>query len=225
MAITDPAESGEHAPKWTKLGVEMVQLWFCQMVTEGEIEIGERPIDQILEDYKAFLSTSYESIAENRLNVSLVVDYTEELWDCAEREAIRGFPQLAATFYALWIEHMVNGNLITGLQRKGYGAERISRLIRNSPLNAKITTHWKMAGFRQLPDEDVRLIKQVFEARNSFVHYKWPTADSSLEESLRQTIERARSIKGIFGAAIDDLYWNSRKTEVLAALFGNTVTP
>ena len=150
---------------------------------------------------------------------------TQTLLNRAEDEANSGHAEIAIMFYALWIEHTVNGNLMIGLQRKGYDSEIVNLLIREVKLQVKITVLWQIAGFPQLSDSEARLIEQISQARNSFVHYKWPGYDEAAHVSksgqLGMIMARSRHLKATFDSAMDASYWNGREEEVMSAFLAD----
>lgn len=196
---------------------------FRSFVENGIIEVGNRSPSEIIEDFKEAV---LEAAEEDPGWPALVVDHRDLLLENAKRAAESGSLEIAITFYALWIEHTVNGNLINGLRRKGYDAEVVDLLLRKLDLETKFTVLWRVAGFRRLSSDNLRLIKHISEARNAFVHYKWrsydnatTTASESMEVRLRTIVERAESLVTVFNEAISAAYWNNRDDEVIGSFY------
>ncbi len=195
--------------------LKILEYVFRSYVEDGSIEINEKPSEQIINEYK---SITQELIA-GEVELRHTSDHRQHLLERAEAEAGSGSAEIAVTLYALWIEHTVNGNLIYGLQRKGYDLETINPLIRELRLRTKITALWHIAGFEPLAGEDVALIDQISGARNAFVHYKWPgnaeLAYESAKEQLKNIVDRSRGLETVFSSRENALFWNGRKDEIL----------
>jgi hypothetical protein len=135
---------------------------------------------------------------------------------------VQGNLSIAATFYALWIEHTTNGHLINAMGRKGYGESVTAPLIRELKLRTKLTSVWEISGFRPISAEDLNLIEEISQARNAFVHYKWPARDFDTETAITMrldvTISRAESLVDVFRNATSLVFWNDREDEVIAEL-------
>jgi hypothetical protein len=119
---------------------------FRDLVESGQIDVGDRPTQEILDEFWAhldeFLTDMKAMVANEEDNLHLELDYRGTLLSYARQEANIGHDEIAVTFYALWIEHTVNGCLIRGLQRKGYGPEIIKPLLREYNIKTKITALW-----------------------------------------------------------------------------------
>jgi hypothetical protein len=213
MPTVDSTDSSDYV-------FRMILHMFRTCVEDGEIEIGDRSVLEIIEDYKSH-ERGMQDEQGDETPITFTIDHTQTLLGRVEDEANSGHAEIAIMFYALWIEHTVNGNLMIGLQRKEYDSEIVNLLIREVKLQVKITVLWRIAGFPQLSDSDVRLIEQVSQARNSFVHYKWPgyaeAKQISVRSQMETIIERSRSLKAAFDAARNALYWNGREEEVMCA--------
>jgi hypothetical protein len=193
-----------------------------EYVESGLIEIGDKSLEAILSDFVTLLDEFTADMAvmhahgEDGMLVDL--DYRKTLWKYAEREADSGHNEIAVTFYGLWIEHTANGCLIRGLERQGYGPETIKPLIRTYDIKTKITALWNIAGFPPLSTEGIRIAGKIAQARNSFVHYKYPRHSESAHETARNQLgsilERASDLKTAFDAAMNTFYWDGREDEV-----------
>jgi hypothetical protein len=188
---------------------------FRSFIEDGSIIIGDQPPDEIILEYKAHLAMMLAEDTE----LHHVPDHRSTLWRRAENEYDNGDPQIAVTLYALWIEHVVNGNLMAGFQRKGYDPDVINLLIRRLNIEEKTTKLWRAAGFEPLSSADASLISQIMEARNAFVHYKWrgydETSDRSRREQLITLLERARVLGDVFHLRENSLLWNGREDEII----------
>jgi hypothetical protein len=185
-------------------------------IEDGSIKVGERPPEEIVNEAKSLA----REIADENVELRRVRDHRLTLLQRAEDEAAQGSIELAITLYALWIEHTVNGYLIFGLQHKEYSLDKvINPLIRDLSLRTKTTALWNVAGFEPLSDEDLALIDQISQARNVFVHYKWPAHDEPAHESMKEKliviVNRARNLEAEFNSRANKLLWNGREDEIM----------
>jgi hypothetical protein len=212
-------------PKTRATAADLVEAIFCDSVETGTIQIGDRTPQEILDEFRVYIGEFKLDIHDmnerGEDSIHAILDHRSTLLGYANREASDGRSDVAVVFYALWIEHTVNGCLIRGLERKGYGPEVINPLIRELSLRTKITALWSVAGFPPLTDENVRTIDQVAQFRNSFVHYKYPgyaeSMHESMNEQLRRATERAQNLISAFDAAMNTLFWNGREEEIISA--------
>jgi hypothetical protein len=192
----------------------IAEALFRSFIEDGSIIIEDQSPDEIILEYKAHLAMMFAEDTE----LHHVPDHRSNLWRRAENECDNGDPQIAVTLYALWIEHVVNGNLMAGFQRKGYDPDVISLLIRRLNIEEKTTKLWRAAGFEPLSSADASLISQIMETRNAFVHYKWKgydeTSDQSRREQLISLLERARILGNVFHSRENSLLWNGREDEI-----------
>jgi hypothetical protein len=195
--------------------VPIMESLFRSFIEDGSIIIKDQPSDDIILEYKALLALMLAE--ETRLQ--RIPDHQPTLWQRAESEYAKGTPEIAVTLYALWIEHVVNNDVMIGLQRKGYDPEIIDLLIRRINIEEKATKLWRAAGFEPLSGPDISLIGQITEARNAFVHYKWKSyneaTDRSNRERLVALVGRARALMEVFRSRENSLLWNGREAEII----------
>jgi hypothetical protein len=201
-----------------RLANDLLEAIFRSCIEAGLVQIEEKSPSEIVNEFKDLM---HQAIASGR-DISLITDHRDELLERAKREASGGNLNVAVTFYALWIEHAVNGILIDGLRRKGYDKTVIDPLIRELKLSTKLTALWQVAEIPQIPDDDLRLINEISQFRNSFVHYKWRVLDEADEQStrnrLKEIVERAGSLPTTFNAVTKGAFWNNREEEIIGAL-------
>ena len=193
----------------------MVECVFRSVIEDGSIIIGDQSPDEIILEYKALAAHMLATETELRH----AADHRSILWQRAKNEYVNGSPEIAITFCALWVEHVVNGNLVAGLQRKGYSLDIINPLIRELKLRTKITALWHIAEFEPLSDADISLIDQISQARNAFVHYKWSGYNDAMvrsnREQLIKLLERAQGLGAVFASRENSLFWNGREDEII----------
>jgi hypothetical protein len=210
-------------PKIRAARSDFIEELFFNAVESGIIQISDKAPQEILDEFKVYLDEFKLNIHDMNQRgedgLRMIIDHRSTLLSYADREVRDGNGEVAVVFYALWIEHTVNGCLIRGLERKGYGPEVINPLIRELNLRTKITALWNIAGFPPLADENIRTIDQIAQARNGFVHYKYPgyaeSIRGSMNEGLKRAIERSHDLDTAFNAAMNALYWNGREDEIM----------
>jgi hypothetical protein len=189
---------------------------FRSYVEDGTIEIGTKSAVEILTEYRAVIQDFIDTHTELRH----IPDHRAGLFQRAQNEAIHGDLNIAVTLCALWIEHTVNGSLVAALERSGYDSETVISLIRDMNLRNKITVLWKIVGLAPLQEEHIRLVDQITQARNAFVHYKWRPRDDAEYEGersrLREAVVRSYDLKEAFAQADSVLHWNGREEEIMA---------
>jgi|ERR1022692_3965 hypothetical protein len=198
-----------------ELAAPLLEDVFKSHVEDGYVEVSNRKPEDIVLEFERQI----KKLIDEGIGWRSVIDHTPNLLRRAEREIENESFEIAATFYALWIEHTVNGYLISALLRKGYDSEVATPLIRELRIKTKITALWKLVGYPDFTDDDIKTIEQVTQARNAYVHYKWPAHDEAtadnLRDQLRSHVAQARNLEAAFKKAADALLWNGRKDEII----------
>ena len=101
------------------------------------------------------------------------ISHEDELLDESERLWKEGSKALAIFLFATAIEHSVNGFYRQILEFKGFSRKEVTQVIRTSSIEAKLTWLLKLSTGRTLPRGTRRRVKQVFEIRNAFGHFKY----------------------------------------------------
>jgi len=115
-------------------------------------------------------------------------DYTENLLKKARSFFDEKELYLSSLFYATYFEHQIN-YLISGVcNRKKISTKDVIQILREIPFRAKCSWLLKILDLNPVAPEHLKIMAQVFEVRNSFVHYKWQcynmdSHDSEKEES------------------------------------------
>ena len=198
---------------------QMYETFFRAFVENGEIEIGDRSPEQIFEQFYSLID---EFIASEGAGLRTAVDYRETVLDRARAEAGEAHYYLAATLYAIWAEHSINGLLLRAFERKGHSAEVSTPLLRELRLSTKASALWGIAGLPTIPSDSLRLLDRIIQYRNSFVHYKWilyeELADMQLSEELRDIVAQAESLVSDLLAAESSAFWSGRDRELIGRL-------
>ena len=188
------------------------------VVEAGIMEIDDRNPEQIVYEF-----------TEKALNVLrasndfyAAVDHRPTLLDRARSEAQAGNDELAVTFYAIWIEHFINGILTRAFTRMEYDAEVFLPLIKELRLHTKASSLWALADLPTIEDENLKILDRILEFRNAFVHYKWLAAGERAieerDERLREVIGKSEQLVTALFAAKAAAFWNGREKELLEYL-------
>lgn len=84
---------------------------FHQLVEEGSIDVANKTADELYSEFRVFVAEEtvrFEDAGELRV----ASDFRNELLALADQAAQDGHNGLALTFYAIWLEHVINGLLI-----------------------------------------------------------------------------------------------------------------
>lgn len=205
-----------------------LDLWFVQRTLEyilrgsvesGEISLEGKTPDEVLSQLRDIVDSVIESNGENLFTS---IDYRSTLLDRATAETDADNCELAVTLHAIWIEHFVNGLILRAFERMGHYEIISLPLIRELRLQTKITALWSLANLPLISDDSLRLIGQITEARNSFVHYKWKLEDADkIDERKRQVKLLAAKFNDVIAelhALESAFYWNGREAEIVDSL-------
>ncbi|WP_062986014.1 hypothetical protein [Nocardia anaemiae] len=225
MSDADLTEFCEHMRSQTKPASKFTALTFAgiQMVIEanvedGAIEIGDRPVAEIVTELESNLASIGDSSA-----VSIVLDHRQTLLDRARSEAKAGYSHVAVTLYATWVEHHVNSLLRMKLEWANYSRETIVSLLRELRLRTKLTALWEVADLRPISDDLIAVIDRISEDRNRFVHYKWSSftsAEDYADEARREGIlAKAEGLVSALSDLESETIWNGRRDEIFAAFW------
>jgi len=118
----------------------------------------------------------------------LVLDHTKDLLKEARSYARVKRADFALLFYATFIEHWANGEIVRLSQKRGLSAKDITALLRETQLRGKCTWVLALLGAAPLNARYVQRIAAVAEYRNAYVHYKW----QPLPEGSKANEEKAR---------------------------------
>ncbi|MEW5351442.1 MULTISPECIES: hypothetical protein [unclassified Streptomyces] len=130
----------------------------------------------------------------------------------------------AILFYATWIEHWLNRIILLRSIGMGTHVELATALIRSSRTELKMGRIWTSLGVPRFPKELARQVTRVMEARNAFVHYKWPSADEdSHTESIRRTeVEAYRAQKTVTELIeLEDSVFYKGRSDAIKSAFRN----
>ena len=127
-------------------------------------------------------------------------DFTAELLALARRFRNEKRTELAILFFATWLEHEINSFVFIACIRRGYPQALAARIIREVGYPGKYTWLFTLLGLPALNATYQGHIREMLDARNAFVHYKWRHFDGDRDEHAEhvranaQVLERAEPL-------------------------------
>lgn len=108
-----------------------------------------------------------------RRSMYLTVDHTSTLLRYANEFRRAGRKEIAVLLYTTACEQKINLFISTFATRAGFRADRIPQLIRDTNFNARCTWLLELLKAPLISPVHLKRLKQLMDARNEFVHYKW----------------------------------------------------
>lgn len=180
-----------------ELGRGLAYTLIDGLIRDGVIDpVGksEREIEDEFADW--FLAQGDAAVG----NLRLTIDHTHTILSEADRHLVEGHVEFAAVMYAMYFEHWLNYLAGWGASRVGLDEASIRNMLRSSNLAAKTGYLWQLIFAEPLDRRVADVIKDVSEARNAFVHYKWRYhhIDSDVpeieEQALRSKLNACKTI-------------------------------
>jgi len=106
--------------------------------------------------------------------VKIVLDYSRDLRAQARELTAAGQLVSPIILYATWVEHWLNGILLTRSLARKVPYEQAQSLLREASARAKYSWIWTLLDLPPLSREDVLRLQRLSDTRNQYVHYKWP---------------------------------------------------
>lgn len=212
--MTDDTDDSVYRRFFTTYLVDL----FHALVEDRSIEVGDKSAQELYIEFRRYIAENIADL-ENEGELRVAFDYRDELLARAEEDARNDRAELALTFYAIWLEHVVNGLLKVGLSRQGYSEEVIKPLIKELGLRTKMSSLWAIAGLTPFDKDSLKLVDQISDQRNAFVHYKWAfyeeTARGQLSSHLRVLVEAAERLAQTVLDIESKDFWNGRKDVIV----------
>jgi hypothetical protein len=195
---------------------------FHQLVEEGSIDVANKTVDEVYCEFRVFVAEESSLRVEDGGDLRVAFDFRNELLAQANQAAQDGHHGLALTFYAIWLEHVINGLLITALGKQGYSEGIIKPLIKELKLRTKMSSLWAIASLTPFDDEALKNVERISEQRNAFVHYKWTGYEESVRARLssqeRALVEAAKGLVELISDIESQDFWNGRQAEIAAGM-------
>jgi hypothetical protein len=162
-----------------------VQLIISDMAT-GLVKIGAisaegKTREQFMSEFLDYLK---------REEPVFTIDHTEDILKQARNYRKTERNELACLFYALWLEHSINGIITLLAARKDFSEKEIEEIIRDTSYRSKSSWLPRAFGGKSFSKTHINLIVKLMEARNSFVHYKWKAVNEQANNEIKVILSK-----------------------------------
>ncbi|WP_442511770.1 hypothetical protein SH528x_003489 [Novipirellula sp. SH528] len=155
-----------------ELGQQAVQFAIETAISHGKLILDGFNDEQADQAIQSFLR-DYVVAIHDGAQVQGNSDYRSNLLDVGANFRDCGDYQMAALIYSTWAEHWLNFAVSCFARRKHLSDERITQIIRDAPLRAKMTWLLPLLGGPEIDSKHCTAITTLSNHRNGFVHYKW----------------------------------------------------
>lgn len=180
---SDPAFL-ERTEKW--VARQLLESVFQTAVSRGDISIKGKSQDQILEEFRKYLTVEKLRTVPFRY----AINYTETLRALGRDFLEKNQPWITVLMYSTWVEHTLNFLISVGLERRGFGDATVKQVIRDVSLAGKLSWLLPVLGFRAIHSGHRDTLKALADKRNEFVHYKWPYRKDHSDAELRTSLSQ-----------------------------------
>ncbi len=193
-------EKGEFSDEeMAKLSVEVVNALVDSFVRSGAVDPTNKSPFEIAKECADQL---------HRQELSFGANYLQDLLDYARDFRDAEISELSILFYALWFEHWLNGLIKSMYDRKNLPFKEFKQLVRSTKVRDKSRWVLRLLELKPIHEPHAKLIDEVAEIRNAFVHYKWQ-AYLEDEKPPKKTAEFFARIEDKFAPA----YLNATQEE------------
>ncbi len=154
------------------------------LVRNGSLSPKGKTREQFMREFVDYLE---------KIEPVFVIDHTEDILKQARYYRKMEKNELSCLFYALWLEHSLNGLISLLAGRKDFSEKEIEEIIRDTSYRSKSSWLPRAFGGKSFSQAHVNLIVKLMEARNSFVHYKWKAVNEQRNREIKailSTIEK-----------------------------------
>jgi hypothetical protein len=131
----------------------------------------DHPSDEAL--VAAFISHFRAQYVDGQ-DVKIVLGYSRDLRAQARELTAAGHLVSPIILYATWVEHWLNGILLTRALARKVPYEQAQGLLREASARAKYSWVWTLLDLPPLSLEDLLSLQRLSDTRNQYVQYKWP---------------------------------------------------
>jgi hypothetical protein len=142
-------------------------------VKTGQIDLSGLTDDEAATAARTYAIALNEQAHSPGWTLSATLDHRPGLLEKARSFAEHGDIEIAALFYATWVEHWANNLIQNVLRRRQLDARVCEQIVRDTNLKPKLSWLLQLLGLLPLADEDRAACEKIAEFRNGFVHYKW----------------------------------------------------
>lgn len=187
-----------------------LQRELAQGVVRGMVERGQLSIEELMDgSYR----DKVMGLIRGKAEVTCTIDHTRDLLRRARRWRKR-FREDAALYYALFIEHKVNGLIVKLAERSGISTEDAERLMRRLPLQAKASRALEWVGGEPFDEATLERMGLIGQARNAYVHYKWTSVTEDRDDHLAKVLELSEAVVRSIKTYEDRWLYGGRRSKV-----------
>lgn len=166
-------------------------IFLRNAIRHGSLNIDGMTDDEAfaaMSDYMKDLTEHSESES-----INFISDHTTSILKEARELVLRGQYEIAIILYATWLEHWINGLIISLISRRNMSEETKIQIVRDTNFRSKFTWLLELLDAPVIEETYFKAVLRASELRNGYVHYKWcpwPDGDSkSLETELKTAID------------------------------------
>jgi hypothetical protein len=141
------------------------------MVAKGELDISGLSNEEAT---KKGIETLYHLNKESSILDNITILHAQSLATKANELYLDGEYDLSILIYATWWEHWINGIIHAKLSAKDVTEKEFKEVIRSLNIRSKCTWFLKLLDLPKLDSEHLKIMDELIERRNQFVHYKYP---------------------------------------------------
>lgn len=169
----------ERASLLRKVGRSLVPQIALRLLRDGEIDPTGKTDKEIRDEIADIILSE---INRKDIKLTIGIDHTDMLLATARSSLRENKLDISALYYATYFEHRINWLISEICQKKKIGNTTIRQVLKEGNIRTKCTWVLELLGFPPVKKDILRSITLINEARNSFVHYKWPTNEADSEE-------------------------------------------
>jgi len=199
-------ESALHDPVYGPFVMAVLQSVLETLISNGEVLVGEKTESDLLHEAADYILARPRFFDEWMATPS----HEESLLEEARRYVADERPEFAIMMFATWIEHRLNWLLMDAARRRGLTLPEAAQIMRDANMPQKTGSTWLLLFGEPFDTATKKDIEKVSNARNIFVHYKWPEGHLNdgppKQDDLARAIEAAeravRDLDALFAAHV-----------------------
>lgn len=163
-------------------------------------------------------------ISAGRFEFEISIDHTDRLLKEARKALQDDRLSISSLFYATYFEHKINHLVVKASRRQKLPNVTIKQLLREVNLRGKCTWLFKLLALKEVAKQHQDTINEISEARNAFVHYKWPVEDDDPMQSdrkdreFRQRLNKAEKVVQYLRRFEETQIYNGQRSQVRKAI-------
>jgi hypothetical protein len=157
---------------------------------------GEGKTDEELKE--ELLAQVREQFRPGKSSFTLTIDYADRLLSDARKFSRQQELELSALYFATYFEHRLNWLIAQLCERNRIQDSTTRQILRDTNIRAKCSWLIELLGEKSIRPNITKVISNVSEIRNSFVHYKWSKstfADKQTELTKEKLISSLKKVE------------------------------